>query len=153
MSDTKVVNIAFDPDIETWSVLALQKLIEELHNDTGINMYIITTEDDVDFINRVVKEVGIDENNVYHSLIDVNSVIDNLKETNCNIYLSDDSFLGREIEKENNILLKTNNVSGSKFIEFNNILDHYLAQPKVLTNITFWVDQIRKYLNGKEDNK
>lgn len=148
-NETPIVNIAYDADSVSWNIDSLRILIKELVTDETIVMYIISTTTDQGLVDRIVADTGIDEANVTIGLSSA-SVISELQSSKCNIFLSNDSVLGREVEDENNISLKPNNVTGSKFIEFNGILDHYKVQPKSLTSLTFWVDQIRKYMNGKE---
>lgn len=148
MSET-ILNIAYDPSNETWDVDSLRILIKEISQDESIVMHIITKSADSKLIEDVQLKTGIEAKNTIIAIDDAD-VIAKLQENKCVIFLSSDSILGRLVDKNIPLDLKTNNVSGTKFIEFNGILDHYHIQPKPLTNLTFWADQIRKYADGKE---
>lgn len=144
MSGNKKMTVAFSPTEDMWSSESFRELVKSISRDVdGSVIYIITTNQDVDFINKVATEALVDVNNIF-IVPDNTSLISKLTELSVLIFMSDNQFLNNQIESSIGILLNKNNVTGCVPIIINNILDQYRSQLKYYTWLDFWTVQIKK---------
>lgn len=151
MSDKEKMVMAFSPSTEMWAKQDFRELVDEMVKDvTGTTLYMITTNNDSDFIERVRKESGMEVEDV-SQVVDNDALIAKLVELKVSIFLGDVGLQNREINGENSISLKANNVTGTQAINIISLVDTNKNQPKYITHLSFWTDQINQYKDGKED--
>lgn len=143
------LRIAFDPT-ETWNYLDFRQLIRNmnLNNmdlDNQIDVYLVTTNTDTEYINDVTTESGTDATRVFQESGNA-AVVARLQAENINIYLTGSQPLVDLVNLTNPLTLVENQpVSGCQAITVISILDTYKLQNKYVTYLQFWIKQILKY--------
>ncbi|TXG84988.1 MAG: hypothetical protein E6R13_02465 [Spirochaetes bacterium] len=134
------IKIGFNPD-NAWDYKTFRDLIREsIIEDTEIETYLITTNADTVYIDSIVEVIGMDSNNVY--IVASNTdIIQEIENKGIQIYLSDDFQLIESINENSNDCVG---------IVVSSIPDRYRLQPKYITDLNFWIKQIKKQNNAQE---
>jgi len=136
------IKIGFNPD-SSWDYQTFRDLIREtLVEDEEIETYLITTNTDTAYIDSVVNSFGLDFdlNNVFMVSTDAD-IVQTIEDYGINIYLSDDFQL---IESVN---INSTDCVG---IVVSSIPDRYKMQPKYVTDLNFWIKQLKLNNNAQE---
>ncbi len=147
MGDIKL-RIAFDPT-DMWNHDDFRELIRNFaygnsESTNQVDLYLITTNTDTDFITNVVTESGMDSTKAFQVSGNA-AVVSKLQAENVNIYLTTNEQLISLVNLTNPLTLVTNNTTGCQAIIMNNIFDTYKLQQKYVTMLQFWIAQILKY--------
>lgn len=134
------IKIGFNPD-NAWDYQTFRDLIREsIIEDEEIDTYLITTNSDSTYIDSIVEVLGMNSNNVYLVASDTD-IIQEIENKGIQIYLSDDFQLIESVNENS-----TNCVG----IVVSSIPDRYKLQPKYITDLNFWIKQIKKQNNAQE---
>lgn len=134
------IKIGFNPD-DAWDYQTFRDLIREsIVEDDEIDTYLITTNSDSTYIDSIVEVLGMNSNNVYLVASDTD-IIQEIENKGIQIYLSDDFQLIESVNENS-----TNCVG----IVVSSIPDRYKLQPKYITDLNFWIKQIKKQNNAQE---
>lgn len=142
---TNKLRIAFDPTT-TWDYQVFRNLIKDMVLDTTeVEVYIITTNTDTDFIDDVALEAGgIESSNIFQ-VADNDTVVTTLANNQILIYLTAENELVIDVNDSIPLELEINNITGCQAILVNGIIDANKLQPKYVTMLQFWISQIEKY--------
>lgn len=134
------IKIGFNPDT-SWDYKTFRDLIREsIIEDTEIETYLITTNADSTYIDSIVEVIGMDSNNVY--IVASNTdIVQEIENKDIQIYLSDNFQLIESINENSNDCVG---------IVVSSIPDRYKLQPKYITDLNFWIKQIKKQNNAQE---
>ena len=149
MSNNIKLRIAFDPT-DTWNHVDFRQLIRNmnLNNmdlDNQIEVYLVTTNIDVDYVDDVRLESGTDPARVFQEVTNA-AVVTRLQAENINIYLTASQPLVDLVNSTNPLTLVANQpLSGCQAITVIALLDTFKLQNKYITHLQFWINQILKY--------
>jgi len=134
------IKIGFNPD-NSWDYKTFRDLIREsIIEDTEIETYLITTNSNTTYVDSIVEVIGMDSNNVY--IVASNTdIIQEIENKGIQIYLSDNFQLIESINENSNDCVG---------IVVSSIPDRYKLQPKYITDLNFWIKQIKKQTNAQE---
>ena len=143
------LRIAFDPT-DTWNHVDFRQLIRNmnLNNmdlDNQIEVYLVTTNIDTEYIDDVTLESGTDATRVFQ--VNGNAaVVTTLQAENINIYLTGSQPLVDLVNLTNPLQLVENQpISGCQAITVIALLDTFKLQNKYITHLQFWINQILKH--------
>ena len=144
MSITKL-KVGFDPTV-TWDYELFRDIISDMVQDTAeVEVFIVTTNPDTEYINDVAVEAGGIENSNIFQVADNDAVVTTLSNNSILIYLTAENELVITVNNDIPLSLEVNNVTGCQAILVNSIIDRYKLQPKWVTMLQFWIGQIEKY--------
>lgn len=135
------IKIGFNPDT-SWDYQTFRDLIREaLVEDEEIETYLITTNTDAAYVDSVVNSFGLnfDLNNVFMVSTDLD-IIQKLEDYGIDIYLSDDFQLIESVNTNTECI----------GIVVSSIPDRYKLQPKYVTDLNFWIKQLKLSNNAQE---
>ena len=135
------IKIGFNPDT-SWDYQTFRDLIREaLVEDEEIETYLITTNTDTAYVDSVVNSFGLnfDLNNVFMVSTDLD-IIQKLEDYGIDIYLSDDFQLIESVNTNTECI----------GIVVSSIPDRYKMQPKYVTDLNFWIKQLKLSNNAQE---
>jgi hypothetical protein len=119
-----------------------------VEDEDGSELFLITDNEDTEFITDVISASGVTATNVFE-YDSQQEIIDKLEDEEILIMLTDDMTLINHIALDIPISLETNDVTGCQPILIsNNIIDNSKVQLKYYTTLQFWTDQIKKYQNA-----
>ncbi len=148
---TNKLRVAFDPTT-TWDYLGFRDLIKDMVGDSSeIEVYIITTNTDTDYIDDVALEAGGIESNRIFQVADNQTVITTLANNQILLYLTAENELVVDVNAAIPLELVLNDITGCQAILVNNILDANKLQPKYVTMLQFWIKQIEKYSTSGQE--
>ena len=143
MNADKLIKIGIDPT-NVWDNNFFREYVKTIINDVdNYDVYIVTDNQDVDFLANVESESNIDPTKV-NQVSNNSAVIARLNTLNISIYLSENNVLVDLVNNVLSIQLNSNNVTGCQALVLNNVFDTYLTQQKWITKIDFWQKQILK---------
>lgn len=148
------IKIGFDIDgADAWDTLVYRNIIKEFaQNKTEVELFLITKNTDVSYVNSIASELGLDSNHIYQTTSDV-AIITLLATYNILLYLTTDKVLIDLIYENIPLELKINNVTGCQTILVNSIPDSNKLQFKYITYLQFWLKEILKYSSdGKKED-
>ena len=129
-----IIKIGIDPT-NVWDNNFFREYVKTIINDVdNYDVYIVTDNQDVDFLANVESESNIDPTKV-NQVSNNSAVIARLNTLNISIYLSENNVLVDLVNNVLSIQLNSNNVTG---------FDTYLTLQKWITKIDFWQKQILK---------
>ena len=138
-----IIKIGIDPT-NVWDNNFFREYVKTIINDVdNYDVYIVTDNQDVDFLANVESESNIDPTKV-NQVSNNSAVIARLNTLNISIYLSENNVLVDLVNNVLSIQLNSNNVTGCQALVLNNVFDTYLTQQKWITKIDFWQKQILK---------
>ena len=138
-----IIKIGIDPT-NVWDNNFFREYVKTIINDVdNYDVYIVTDNQDVDFLANVESESNIDPTKV-NQVSNNSAVIARLNTLNISIYLSENNVLVDLVNNVLSIQLNSNNVTGCQALVLNNVFDTYLTQHKWITKIDFWQKQILK---------
>ncbi len=146
MNNNKL-KLAISLSEEMWSKQDFRDLVKEMVADTeNIELYIITDNTDSEFIDYVNETTGLENDHIF-IINDIITLTDKLIELNIQIFLCDTIRFVNYINNTNPMIVDTdsNTISGTQAILIDSIPDVARLQPKYITQLTFWTDQIKKY--------
>ena len=140
---SNIIKIGIDPT-NVWDNNFFREYVKTIINDVdNYDVYIVTDNQDVDFLANVESESNIDPTKV-NQVSNNSAVIARLNTLNISIYLSENNVLVDLVNNVLSIQLNSNNVTGCQALVLNNVFDTYLTQQKWITKIDFWQKQILK---------
>jgi len=145
-SDEKL-KIAFDPSELMWSQQFFRDFMKnEIQKDTeGTILYLVTSNTDSAFIERVRDYIGIDKDLVME-VADDDAIVTALKDNKIVLHLTDDEKLNDKINEANPISISEKGTSGTRAIGvYNSVQDGNKLQPQWVTTLTFWTNQIKRF--------
>lgn len=145
------LRVAFDP-VSNWDIKFYRDFIKEMVSDSSeIDLYLVTTSTDTNFIDNVTEESGIDPSKVYRES-DNTAVVARLTTLRCLIFMSYDMPLVNDVNENYPLTVHgINNIDGCVAIIANNLLDRNKSQPLYMTHFQFWVKYITKSLTSEQE--
>lgn len=135
-------------DIDSWDKRDYRILIEDFSRDSSeIDLYLLTTSTDSDLINEISTLFNIATDHVI-SCTDNDALVIALDTNKILLYLTAQQDLVRLINLEIPLITSSNNVTGCEAILVNTIPDTNKLQPKYVTYLQFWINQISKWTSG-----
>lgn len=131
MSIKDKIKIAFEP-IGTWQVESFRNLIKDLYKESDCyEISIISNSFDYDYLSTIKSEIG--ENITISMYTNMDSLIEVLDTKAIDIYLNPSESVRLVV-----MALVT------KGVLVNEIMDTYLAQPKYITKLKFWIKHLKE---------
>lgn len=131
MSTKDKIKIAFEP-IGTWQVESFRNLIKDLYKESDCyEISIISNSFDYDYLSTIKSEIG--ENITISMYTNMDSLIEVLDTKAIDIYLNPSESVRLVV-----MALVT------KGVLVNEIMDTYLAQPKYITKLKFWIKHLKE---------
>lgn len=137
------IRIGFDPT-NSWDKNLFREFIKELVLDKETyEVFLVTTNPDVTFINNVINESGMDPAKAFQVPNDT-AVVASLNTNAVLMYFSQNNPLVDFVNSTIPLQLIKYGVVGCQALVLNNIVDPYKVQQKYLTYFKWWQDQILK---------
>ena len=131
MDSNNKIKIAFEP-IGTWQVESFRNLIKDLYKESDCyEISIISNSFDYDYLSTIKSEIG--ENITISMYTNMDSLIEVLDTKAIDIYLNPSESVRLVV-----MALVT------KGVLVNEIMDTYLAQPKYITKLKFWIKHLKE---------
>lgn len=128
------VKVAFDVT-NTWEYELFRNLIHTfVVEDDFFEVYLITQDPDTVYVNRVANNIGVVPANVFIETSDA-TIVARLATEQVALYLSANNPLVTDVNDTSTV---------TKCILVNNIPDRYRVQPLYITNMQFWLEEIRQ---------
>lgn len=131
MDSNNKIKIAFEP-IGTWHIESFRNLIKDLYKESDCyEISIISNSFDYDYLSTIKSEIG--ENITISMYTNMDSLIEVLDTKAIDIYLNPSESVRLVV-----MALVT------KGVLVNEIMDTYLAQPKYITKLKFWIKHLKE---------
>lgn len=131
MDNNNKIKIAFEP-IGTWQVESFRNLIKDLYKESDCyEISIISNSFDYAYLSTIKSEIGEDVTISMYTNMD--SLIEVLDTKAIDIYLNPSESVRLVV-----MALVT------KGVLVNEIMDTYLAQPKYITKLKFWIKHLKE---------
>lgn len=143
------LKVGFDPT-SAWDYEVFRDLVKDMVLDTTeIEVYIVTTNTDTDYVDDVALEAGGIESSHIFQVADNDTIVTTLANNQILLYLTAENELVTTINDATPLDLEINNITGCQAILVSNtIIDTYRVQPKYITMLQFWISQIEKYTSN-----
>lgn len=133
MDNKDKIRIAFEP-IGTWRIESFRNLIKDLYKESDCyEISIISNSFDYDYLSTIKSEIGDDVTISMYTNMD--SLIEVLDTKEIDIYLNPEESVRLFVEAMGSV---------TKGVLVNEIMDTYLAQPKYLTKLKFWIKHLKE---------
>lgn len=133
MSNKDKIRIAFEP-INTWNIESFRNLIKDLYKESDCyEISIISNSFDYDYLSTIKSEIGDDVTISMYTNMD--SLIEVLDTKEIDIYLNPTESVRLFVEAM---------AISTQGILVNEIMDTYLAQPKYITKLNFWIKYFKE---------
>ena len=141
------LKLAISPSEEMWNKQDFRDLVKEIAADEeNTELYIITDNTDAGFIDYINETTGLESDHIF-IMSDIITLTAKLIELSISLFLCDTIRFVNYINNTNPMIVDTdsNTISGTQAILIDSIPDVARLQPKYITQLTFWTDQIKKY--------